>query len=156
MDDARRRFYNEYRYWRKYLKIAWRIEDEAARRNDYKLPPAYIAARWCGVTTDEARRALSLINPDSWERQPAPPRFAGWFKPKNRSKAVCDRVSLYCGCCWICGKPGAWSVDHVKPRTKGGSQLPANIRPAHRRCNLLKSNKWPYRVRPNFGRPVPL
>lgn len=44
--------------------------------------------------------------------------------------------------CWLCGKPGATSVDHVIPLNKGGPELdPANLRPAHISCNTSRKDK---------------
>ncbi len=33
--------------------------------------------------------------------------------------------------CWLCGRPGADTVDHVIPIADGGSNDPSNLRPAH-------------------------
>lgn len=46
--------------------------------------------------------------------------------------------------CWICGGP-AQTIDHVKPISKGGPHVLANIRPACRFCNTSKHNKWPFK-----------
>jgi 5-methylcytosine-specific restriction endonuclease McrA len=44
--------------------------------------------------------------------------------------------------CWLCGHDGADSVDHVIPLSRGGARLdPANLRPAHSRCNSKRGNK---------------
>lgn len=47
------------------------------------------------------------------------------------------RVVLW-GCrCWLCGEP--WrEVDHMKPIARGGSNWPANLRPACSGCNRRK------------------
>lgn len=37
--------------------------------------------------------------------------------------------------CHLCGQPGATTADHVVPRSKGGSDDIANLRPAHFGCN---------------------
>lgn len=37
--------------------------------------------------------------------------------------------------CWICGRPGSDTVDHVVPVARGGSHDAANLRPAHLGCN---------------------
>ena len=37
--------------------------------------------------------------------------------------------------CWLCGLPGADSVDHVIPRSRGGTDDDDNLRAAHLRCN---------------------
>lgn len=43
--------------------------------------------------------------------------------------------------CWMCGgEPEAW--DHVKPLSKGGPHMLANLRPACRVCNSVKNAKW--------------
>ena len=52
--------------------------------------------------------------------------------------------------CWICGfpislsepqdAPGSFSLDHVVPRSKGGGRLGvANLKPAHRYCNIYRA-----------------
>lgn len=44
--------------------------------------------------------------------------------------------------CWLCGRPPTpgdpLTLDHVVAVTAGGGNDPANLRPAHRRCNTLK------------------
>jgi len=40
--------------------------------------------------------------------------------------------------CWLCGQPGADSIDHVIPLSSGGSNEPGNLRPAHQACNSRK------------------
>ncbi len=53
------------------------------------------------------------------------------------------RVEYYGGKCWICGAP--WEhIDHVKPLARGGSNWPANLRPACSSCNYAKGSKWPF------------
>lgn len=44
------------------------------------------------------------------------------------------------GICWICGTPGADSVDHKIPRAHGGSEDPTNLAAAHLACNLRKGS----------------
>ena len=46
--------------------------------------------------------------------------------------------------CWMCGAE-ATEIDHVKPLSAGGSNWPANLRPACHPCNRAKSNHWPLR-----------
>lgn len=55
------------------------------------------------------------------------------------------RIDFYGGKCWMCGAP--WEhIDHVKPISKGGSNWPANLRPACEACNLRKSDQWPFPI----------
>jgi 5-methylcytosine-specific restriction endonuclease McrA len=49
--------------------------------------------------------------------------------------------------CWINGPgctvdPENW--DHVKPLTKGGAHMLANLRPACGHCNRRKHDRWPF------------
>lgn len=48
--------------------------------------------------------------------------------------------------CWLCGKPGATTVDHVLPVSKLPADHPllrdpANLRPAHQSCNSSRGNR---------------
>lgn len=43
--------------------------------------------------------------------------------------------------CWMCGGP-VETVDHVKPLSKGGSHMLANLRPACASCNRTKCAHW--------------
>jgi 5-methylcytosine-specific restriction endonuclease McrA len=45
--------------------------------------------------------------------------------------------------CWMCGNP-AECVDHVKPQAKRGAHILANLRPACKKCNSRKNDKWPF------------
>jgi 5-methylcytosine-specific restriction endonuclease McrA len=47
--------------------------------------------------------------------------------------------------CWMCGKPAA-TIDHVKPLSKGGPHILANLRPACRSCNSSKGARWPFHL----------
>ena len=51
------------------------------------------------------------------------------------------RLSMFPGC-WMCGGAKE-SVDHVKPLSKGGAHILANLRPACKSCNSRKRNRWP-------------
>ena len=44
--------------------------------------------------------------------------------------------------CWMCDGPFE-HVDHVKPLSKGGPHMLANLRPACASCNASKNNRWP-------------
>jgi len=50
--------------------------------------------------------------------------------------------------CWLCGYPGADTLDHVVPVSRGGTNDPANLRPAHRGCNSDRGNRAPRPRRP--------
>ncbi len=55
--------------------------------------------------------------------------------------AVAALVAYWGHQCWMCSGPFE-ELDHVKPVAAGGAHWPANLRPACKRCNRLKSSKW--------------
>lgn len=56
------------------------------------------------------------------------------------SEQVLARIAFYGGCCAYCG--GAYEhLDHVIPISRGGSNWPANLRPACEKCNTQKNDK---------------
>lgn len=57
------------------------------------------------------------------------------------------KVSYYGGKCWICRTAEFEHIDHVKPLSKGGAHVLANLRPACAPCNLSKFNRWPWPMR---------
>lgn len=50
-------------------------------------------------------------------------------------------LAEYGDTCCHCGQPGARSVEHVRPRSWGGTDDLANLRPAHLRCNLSRGTR---------------
>jgi 5-methylcytosine-specific restriction endonuclease McrA len=67
-------------------------------------------------------------------------------------KAWREVAGLHGSVCWICEEPIITtglpprhrlgpSVDHVVPRSKGGSDHIANLRPAHLGCNSRRGNR---------------
>lgn len=54
-------------------------------------------------------------------------------------------MSLYRGRCHLCRRGGADTIDHVAPVAWGGSDHPANLKPAHRSCNSSKGAARPSR-----------
>jgi 5-methylcytosine-specific restriction endonuclease McrA len=55
-------------------------------------------------------------------------------------EAIAARIAFYGGRCWMCGED-ADTLDHVIPLARGGSNWPANLRPACRRCNRQKGTR---------------
>lgn len=60
---------------------------------------------------------------------------------------ILERDGYVCG---ICGRPGANTVDHVRPRCHGGSNHPGNLRAAHAQCNYGRRE----RTASHTGQPV--
>lgn len=78
-------------------------------------------------------------------------RAAHWAREANKRAAegvataeqIEARIAYYGGRCWMCGD-SATQLDHVKPLAHGGSNWPANLRPACAPCNIRKRDRWPY------------
>ena len=45
------------------------------------------------------------------------------------------------GYCYLCGLPGADTVDHIEPRARGGTDALTNLAAAHAHCNGVKGDK---------------
>lgn len=54
-------------------------------------------------------------------------------------------VALHGETCWLCLEPisGKLTLDHVKPKSKGGTAAVSNLRPAHFDCNQKRGNGPP-------------
>lgn len=51
------------------------------------------------------------------------------------------RFAFYGGVCAYCGSSRTVTADHVVPISRGGTNFPANIRPACKSCNSSKGSK---------------
>ena len=58
------------------------------------------------------------------------------------AEQISQRFRAFGDKCWMCGSDQDLTVDHVKPRSKGGAHLASNIRPACGSCNSRKGNQW--------------
>ena len=60
------------------------------------------------------------------------------------TRAMIDAKVNYWGRkCWVCSGPFE-AIDHVKPLSKGGSHILANLRPICGSCNSKKHSTWPF------------
>ena len=52
--------------------------------------------------------------------------------------------------CWLCGQPGADTLDHVVPLSVAPhlAESPDNVAPAHRSCNSSRGARLAESVRP--------
>lgn len=96
----------------------------------------------------ESGRAWRKANPERLRLQIRAQNAARYARDKAAAgratpQQIADRWAYYGGKCWMCGRP-ATDTDHVKPLAAGGSNWPANLRPACSRCNRRKSGTWPY------------
>jgi 5-methylcytosine-specific restriction endonuclease McrA len=121
-----------------------------------RLPP-----RWAACRLERNRRTGAERHARNPERQRAANRAwyrkigsAEWEKYRTTRQIptgmrryttpakIAARFAYWGDCCWVCGGQ-AQERDHVKPLSKGGLHLPANIRPICRACNRRKKDAWP-------------
>jgi 5-methylcytosine-specific restriction endonuclease McrA len=81
------------------------------------------------------------------------PRWAGRYVRRK----VDATLARWGTTCHLCGQDGANTADHLTPRSKGGSDdVEANLRPAHRSCNIARGamtvGEW-FRLHPRPTRP---
>jgi len=75
---------------------------------------------------------------------PSNPELAKMRKTYRYQQARKQILKRDRGICWLCGRPGATTADHVVPLSKGGHPFdPANLRAAHRSCNSSRGAASP-------------
>jgi len=79
-------------------------------------------------------------------KMPCPNHKVGWAAKKPGTEMPSDWTAIRRrvwgrdnGLCVLCKKPGS-SVDHVVPRSQGGSHDPSNLRVLCTPCHDAKSN----------------
>lgn len=96
----------------------------------------------CGAITANSRCDAHRLSSSHTKRDSLrPSREARGYG--NDWRALVKRVVVRDqGVCWLCGKPGATTGDHVVPLSKGGARLdPSNVRAAHHACNSGKRDR---------------
>lgn len=65
-------------------------------------------------------------------------------------KRMRTRILEESNVCWLCGQPGADTVDHIVPLSVAPDlgEVAANMAPAHRSCNSRKGARLASSVRP--------
>ena len=80
---------------------------------------------------------------------PGLPCWGGRYVVKVRALVL----STYGDICCHCGLPGSRSVEHLQPRSHGGTDQLDNLRPAHLACNVSRGTN----PMPGWGlEPVPV
>lgn len=130
--ENRERFLARNRRWR---AVNWERERETNRRyywaNRERVTEWH--KRYYETNKDVARAATARRRARMHEVLTIP------FTPEQ----LAERWAYYGDLCWICGRP-AEASDHVKPISKGGPHMLANLRPICTSCNSAKRDKWPY------------
>ncbi len=65
------------------------------------------------------------------------------MSPKQKRARKAQLISEYRSCCWWCHKqlsPEELTIDHLKPKSKGGSNSLENLRLACYPCNNSRGN----------------
>lgn len=121
-----------------------------AREAAYRAQPENIrraverAMAWARANPERRRKIAAR-----WRKQhPAFGRLARQCRRARKLAArgyatveqIEARVAYYGGKCAYCGGPYE-HLDHVVPLSRGGTEWPANFRPACKQCNLSKNNK---------------
>lgn len=106
------------------------------------------AVEW-GTANPELRRVYrqkwARENPE-YMREKVRQRYAlrrGAFTISFTPEQLAAKVAYWGDRCWLC--TGEWTaIDHVKPLSKGGPHILANLRPICQSCNSHKRNTWPW------------
>lgn len=86
-------------------------------------------ARWHRLNVERARE---INRRHRWKRRNSP--------GSHTKDQLLSRWAYYGGRCWLCGAV-ADTTDHVIPLSGGGTNWPANLRPACRSCNSGKRDR---------------
>lgn len=88
----------------------------------------------------EYRRKWAAANPDAHKLRVVRRRIRVRESGRLSTKDVLARIEFFGGRCAYCGGPYE-HLDHVVPLSRGGRNVPSNIRPACAKCNLSKGSK---------------
>lgn len=125
-------------------QTASRAEYSRSRYLIHREEQSKLAREWYANNTDRAR-----VNNQKW-RESNREKRNGYQAARRRltggaaripDELIKEKLAFNGNKCWMCGGPGDTS-DHVKPLSKGGPHLLANIRPACGPCNQRKSSRW--------------
>lgn len=140
------RFFSQLERARIQVRTARGVERERPRflQNGALLPAGVWqeAAEFSGLYFN--RDAHSLL--DNFRRCRPLPTF--------KTERYAARILGGGGVCWICKSPEVYCLDHVRPKSRRGSNQSANLRPICNQCNAIKGSRWPFPMQPTEARAV--
>lgn len=68
--------------------------------------------------------------------------MAGSALSRKKTKAVYDRDKGVCQLCHLPTGEGDWNIDHIIPRSCGGSSYLRNLRLTHYQCNWERGDEY--------------
>ena len=117
-----------------------RLERKRARWRENNRNRADYQKEWARKNRASRRESLR-----KWQRSEKGRAWLAINQAKRRGapgKAsrtqLLARIDYYGGCCYLCREAPWEHVDHVIPLARGGTNWPANLRPACASCNLSK------------------
>jgi 5-methylcytosine-specific restriction endonuclease McrA len=141
---ARDKVRQKVRFQRYQERHAERLAFEKAVRRDNRLTPAEKQAKYV-VRKSWQRKQWAMRHPE----QDAIYRYTVDLRRRGRRRQAVGHTSTrqlqarwayYGGRCWMC-RAAATETDHVIAVALGGSEWPANLRPACGPCNRTKNAK---------------
>jgi 5-methylcytosine-specific restriction endonuclease McrA len=69
---------------------------------------------------------------------PKPPPGMRPWAGRYAEQWTAATLAAYGDTCHLCRQPGATQADHLTPRSHGGPDTLANLRPAHKHCNRAR------------------
>lgn len=125
-------FGNQRKYRQGYRRA--NLERRSDQQREYRrVNNARYKSSYMGYYRDNAERAHERSRKRRALKLAVP--HAPWTKPQL--------LELYGSNCWLCYKPlpGDWHADHVIPISRGGWDVPTNLRPSCPHCNWSKNNR---------------
>jgi hypothetical protein len=130
------------------LRLAQRAYYEQNREEAIERMRAYYAQNRAKILRrhQQRRAAKPIVEKRAYAREQARKRRArklnGQRVRHTTPALVQARFDYYGNCCAYCGiSAEKLEADHVIPLALGGLHLPANIRPACKRCNCSKADQ---------------
>lgn len=111
-------------------------------RGDIRNPKRYCSRRCAGNAkrihaTDKERQLVNSRR--RWARERAAKRLMGHYTEAEWRRLL----RKHSGRCVGCRTKRKIERDHIRPLSKGGSDLISNIQPLCKSCNSRKGNRWP-------------